>query len=124
MLGKLSSHLGPGNIFTITSLGNLVLYLDAGKSQSYPGSGTTWYDLSGNGNNATLYNGPTFTSGTNDSGSLILDGANDTIDTGMTIQAASNSTLQSFGAWMYGSGTDYSFFGSNASGSIMKLSIA
>lgn len=26
----------------------LVLYLDAGNSKSYPGSGNTWYDLSGN----------------------------------------------------------------------------
>ena len=27
---------------------NLILYVDAGNVQSYPGSGTTWYDLSGN----------------------------------------------------------------------------
>jgi hypothetical protein len=33
----------------------LVLYLDAGNVDSYPGSGTTWYDLSGNGNNGNLY---------------------------------------------------------------------
>ena len=26
----------------------LVLHLDAGNSKSYPGSGSTWYDLSGN----------------------------------------------------------------------------
>ena len=32
----------------------LVLNLDAGVSSSYPGSGTTWTDLSGNGNNATI----------------------------------------------------------------------
>jgi hypothetical protein len=32
----------------------LVLALDAGSKKSYPGSGTTWYDLSGNGNNCTL----------------------------------------------------------------------
>ena len=32
----------------------LLLNLDAGKPASYPGSGTTWYDLSGNGNNFTL----------------------------------------------------------------------
>ena len=40
----------------------LALYLDASNSSSYPGSGTTWYDLSGNGNNATLVNGPTYDS--------------------------------------------------------------
>jgi len=33
----------------------LILALDAGNPRSYPGSGTTWYDLSGNGNNGTLY---------------------------------------------------------------------
>jgi hypothetical protein len=31
----------------------LVLYLDAGNSKSYPGSGTNWIDMSGNGLNAT-----------------------------------------------------------------------
>ena len=40
----------------------LVLYLDAGQSTSYSGSGTTWTDLSGYGNNATLVNNPTFSS--------------------------------------------------------------
>ena len=32
----------------------LVLSLDAANKKSYPGSGTTWYDLSGNGFNFTL----------------------------------------------------------------------
>jgi len=32
----------------------LVLCLDAADKNSYPGSGTTWTDLSGNGNNGTL----------------------------------------------------------------------
>jgi hypothetical protein len=35
----------------------LVLYLSAFLPTSYPQVGTTWYDLSGYGNNATLYNG-------------------------------------------------------------------
>lgn len=34
----------------------LVLCLDAANTRSYPGSGTTWTDISGNGNNATLAN--------------------------------------------------------------------
>lgn len=38
----------------------LVLYLDAGSTSSYSGSGTTWTDISGAGNNGTLTNGPTF----------------------------------------------------------------
>ena len=32
----------------------LILALDASSPRSYPGSGTTWYDLSGNGNNGSL----------------------------------------------------------------------
>ena len=32
----------------------LILYLDASDPTSYPGTGTTWYDLSSAGNNATL----------------------------------------------------------------------
>ena len=40
----------------------LQLYLDAGQTASYPGSGTTWTDLSGNGKNYTLTNGPTYSS--------------------------------------------------------------
>ncbi|MDH6422982.1 beta strand repeat-containing protein [Aurantimicrobium minutum] len=39
---------------------NVVLNLDATQSVSYPGTGTTWNDLSGNGNNATVYGSPTF----------------------------------------------------------------
>ncbi|MCA0229887.1 MAG: hypothetical protein LCH91_05445 [Bacteroidetes bacterium] len=34
----------------------LVLYLDAGNTASYPGSGTTWTDLSGAGRHTTLQN--------------------------------------------------------------------
>jgi len=41
---------------------NLLVSLDAGNPSSYSGSGTAWNDLSGNGNNATLVNSPTFDS--------------------------------------------------------------
>jgi hypothetical protein len=53
----------------------LVLALDAGNAKSYPGSGTTWTDLSGKGYNGTLTDGPTFSSA--DGGSIVLDGVND-----------------------------------------------
>ena len=60
----------------------LVLCLDAANVKSYPGSGTTWTDLSGNGNNGTLVNGVGYV-GTN-GGSLSFDGGNDYVGTDYT----------------------------------------
>jgi hypothetical protein len=53
----------------------LVLCLDAANKFSYPGTGTTWTDLSGNSNNFSLINGPTF-SNTN-LGNIVFDGTDD-----------------------------------------------
>ena len=53
----------------------LVLALDASDRNSYPGSGTTWRDMSGNSNNGTLTNGPTFNSA--NGGSIVFDGSDD-----------------------------------------------
>ena len=60
----------------------LVLYLDAANKKSYPGSGTTWTDLSGNNNTGTLTNGPTFDS--NNGGSIVFDGTNDYVSNTMS----------------------------------------
>ena len=54
----------------------LVLDLDAAKVASYPGTGTSWYDISGNNNNGTLTNGPTF-SGIGKQASIVFDGVDD-----------------------------------------------
>jgi hypothetical protein len=59
----------------------LVLCLDAGNRKSYPGSGTTWTDLSGNGNTGTLFNTPTYSS--ENGGSLVFDGSNDYVSNTM-----------------------------------------
>lgn len=40
----------------------IVLYLDAANPRSYAGTGTTWYDISGNSNNATFVDSPTYLS--------------------------------------------------------------
>jgi hypothetical protein len=53
----------------------LVIALDAANVKSYPGSGTTWIDLTGNGRNSTLTNGPTF--GNTTVGNITFDGTND-----------------------------------------------
>jgi hypothetical protein len=60
----------------------LVLHLDAGNTKSYPGSGTTWFDKSGNENNGTLVNGPTYSS--TNGGSIVFDGSNDYATTTLT----------------------------------------
>lgn len=69
-----------------TVTGGLVLYLDAANVKSYPGSGTTWTDLSPTTITGSLTNGPTFSSTRN--GEIVFDGSNDYIDLG------SNSNLQ------------------------------
>jgi hypothetical protein len=51
----------------------LILHLDAANGQSYPGSGTVWYDISGQGANADLVNGVTW----NSSGYFFFDGTDD-----------------------------------------------
>ncbi len=68
---------------------NLVLCLDAANNKSYPGSGNIWYDVSGRSNNATLINGPVYSSTL--SGYFSCDGTND------YIEVADNSSLD-FGA--------------------------
>ena len=41
----------------------LLLHLDAGDPASYSGSGSTWFDISGNNRNFTLENSPSFSDG-------------------------------------------------------------
>ena len=62
------------------------LYLDAGNAKSYPGSGTTWTDLSGNGNHGTLVNVPTYSSAS--VGSIVFDGVNDYVNAPVTKTAS------------------------------------
>jgi hypothetical protein len=60
----------------------LVLALDAADRNSYPGSGTTWTDLSGNGYVGTLYNDTTYNSA--NGGGLVFDGVDDFVDINST----------------------------------------
>ena len=77
----------------------LVLCLDAGNRKSYPGSGTTWTDLSGRGNTGTLTNGPTYSS--SNGGNIVFDGTDDYISIPHTTNfnlAANNFTIE---GWLY-----------------------
>jgi hypothetical protein len=88
----------------------LVFYLDAANPQSYPGSGTTWRDLSGNGNNGTLNNSPGFNS--DNGGSIVFDGSDDYV----TFPVITN-TIFSIDFWYKMGGNDgtYGYFASSGS---------
>jgi hypothetical protein len=81
--------------FAVTN--GLVLDLDAGNRKSYPATGTTWTDLSGNGNNGTLTNGPTFNS--SNGGSIVFDGSNDYVELGDVLDLGTND--MTINAWIY-----------------------
>ena len=74
----------------------LVLALNAADKNSYPGSGTTWTDMSGNGNTGTLTNGPTFNSA--NGGSIVFDGVDDYINCGNS--SSVQITVGSIAAWV------------------------
>lgn len=69
----------------------LTLCLDAANPRSYPGTGTTWFDVSGNSNNGTLNNSPTH--GTDASGSFAFDGVDQDVSLPTTVLSASAATL-------------------------------
>jgi hypothetical protein len=72
----------------------LILALDAASPRSYPGTGTTWYDLSGQGNNGTLVNGPTFSSANR--GSIVFNYQDyvNTIDPGYPSSGTNSFSLE------------------------------
>jgi hypothetical protein len=76
----------------------LVLCLDAANPKSYPGSGNTWTDLSGNENNGTLVNGVGYDSVNN--GSMVFDGVDNTINLSGTYLSVNQMTISS---WNYSS---------------------
>ena len=115
---------------------NMLLYLDAGNRTSYPGTGTTWTDLSPNANNATSLTSFTYSSlnggylsfngTTTSTGSLVADKYNTTY-TGKTIfvtgKLASAMTGGSFRAFLGASAgsRNFNFYMYNLSGSTYQL---
>ncbi len=73
----------------------LVLALDAAERLSYPRTGTTWRDLSGNNNNGALTNGPTF--GAANMGSIVFDGVDDYVNVANT--SILNNSSQTINIW-------------------------
>ena len=86
---------GQYDVTGITKNG-LILWYDAGNYASYNGSGTTWYDISGSVFDATLLNGPTYT--TNGGGGIVRDSTDDFISA--YLGGLSSTTNFSVEVWM------------------------
>lgn len=101
MLSRLSSFSGPtSKLFRQRSSAlsivtdNLQLYLNAGNTASYPGSGSAWYDLSANAySTATLQGNATYSSASG--GAMAFDGSGDYVDVNQSLA----SEVFTIGAW-------------------------
>ena len=71
----------------------LFVNLDGGFTPSFPKGGTAWYDVSGNGNNGALINGPVYSP--MDGGAIIFDGSDDycNLGTSSSLKFTSNFTI-------------------------------
>lgn len=75
----------------------LSLYLDATNPRSYPGTGTTWFDLSGNNKHGTMVSASQF----NSAGYMQYSGADvntETVVSGVTINTSTGNTIEQ---WIY-----------------------
>ena len=77
----------------------LMLHLDVSSIDSYPGSGTNFYDLSGNVYNGTLTNGPTYNSG--NGGYISFDGTDDYVTMGTATDFATYTNGFTVDLWVY-----------------------
>ena len=92
------STLGNFDEVTGTIITNgLVTYFDAGRVASYPGSGTTWFDVPGS-RNATLINGPVYNS--TFSGILSFSAASSRYATFSPVGLPSGASAGSMEAWV------------------------
>ena len=76
----------------------LTCLLDASFTPSYPTTGTTWYDLSGNGNNFTLYNGASFATDNNVK-VISFDGVDDYARSNSTMDLTTTNQVTIISVW-------------------------
>jgi hypothetical protein len=112
------ASLGGPNIVT----NGLVLSLDAANTKSYSGSGTTWFDKSGNGNNGTLTNSPTYSSA--NGGSIVFDGVDDYINISTTLNLTNPLTICTFVNTSVITGSNQVIYGPSANGNDNWLSVS
>jgi len=93
-----NNSLTQGRPWALTSgvvTNSLVMSLDAANTVS----GSTWSDISGNSNNATLVNSPTYTA--SDGGAVIFNGSSHYIRSPDLISAIGSPDTFSVGVWVY-----------------------
>ena len=78
------------------NISNLSLFFDPGNIKSYPGSGTTIYDLSGNNNHGTLSGAPVFSGNT-----MTYDGVDDHITVTSNQDSLGFTNEHTILIWMY-----------------------
>jgi hypothetical protein len=89
LVGRLQYDLQRFSLVT----SSLTMNLDAGYKASYPGSGSTWFDLSGNNRTGSLISSATYTSV--DDGAIVFNGANTTVRT----QTSTFTSEMSIAVW-------------------------
>lgn len=82
----------------------LVLYLDAGDSSSYGGTGTTWSDLSASGYDGTLSNMDATNYSSSDGGYFTFDGSTEYVD----VSGSESLSAATFVSWVYKNGNQVS----------------
>lgn len=97
MLGWMANRTSSSGVRNgVTTLSNsitsgLVVHLDAGDSSSWPGSGSTWYDLTSNNNDFTLVNSPTYSSA--NGGKFQFNGSNQYAYGGPNLSTSNCTTI-------------------------------
>lgn len=105
----------------------LIMGLDVANPRSYPGSGTAWRDVSGNGTNGTLINGPAYSG--NNLGYLSFDGVDDYVEGSTSLPGISGNVAASIGCWfMAVGGSSTTFYplagwGGSTSGDALMLGL-
>jgi len=103
----------------------LVFYVDAANDNSYPGTGTTWYNLVGS-NNGTFPNGHTYSS--DNGGAIVFDGTNEHVVLDQTISLTDFTITAAFKITSYGNSwamffgnTDTDNFVASNSGILLRV---
>jgi hypothetical protein len=83
---------------------NLMVWVDAGQTASYSGSGATWTDLSGNGKTYTLANSPTFSSLTGGGVITFAGASSQYATTATTLFNSTTTNTYSVNIWVFPTG--------------------